>query len=80
MQLVKPVIEPVGESRPNVEVFSELEVRLGLCDGPTEDETEALFHVARRLPGDAGETVLADGVARAAGRRSPDPVRRRASR
>ena len=63
MLLVKPVIEPVGESRPNVDVFSELEVRLGLSDGPTEDETEALFHVARRLPGDIGDTVLADGVA-----------------
>ena len=47
---VKPVIEPVGESRPNVDVFSELEVRLGLSDGPTEDETEALFRVARRCP------------------------------
>ena len=63
MLLVKPVIEPVGESRPNADVFSELEVRLGLSEGPTEDETEALFHVARRLPGDTGEVVLADGVA-----------------
>ena len=33
MLLVKPVIEPVGESRPNHEVFGELEVRLGLSDG-----------------------------------------------
>jgi anaerobic selenocysteine-containing dehydrogenase len=63
MMLVKPVIEPVGESRPNADVFSELEVRLGLSEGPTEDETEALFHIARRLPGDTGEVVLADGVA-----------------
>jgi anaerobic selenocysteine-containing dehydrogenase len=63
MLLVKPVIEPFGESRPNADVFGELEVRLGLSDGPAEDETEALFNVARRLPGDAGEVVLADGVA-----------------
>jgi anaerobic selenocysteine-containing dehydrogenase len=63
MQLVKPVIEPVGESRPNVDVFSELEVRLGLTDGPTEDETEALLQVARALPHGAGDVVLADGVA-----------------
>jgi anaerobic selenocysteine-containing dehydrogenase len=63
MMLIKPAIEPVGESRPNVDVFSELEVRLGLSDGPTEDEAEALLHVARHLPGNAGETVLAEGVA-----------------
>jgi anaerobic selenocysteine-containing dehydrogenase len=63
MQLVKPVIEPVGESRPNADVFSELEVRLGLTDGSTEDEAEALLRVARRLPGGSGEIVLADGVA-----------------
>jgi anaerobic selenocysteine-containing dehydrogenase len=63
MLLVKPAIEPIGESRPNADVFSELEVRLGLSDGPTEDETEALIHVARRLPGDTGDVVLADGIA-----------------
>ena len=63
MLLVKPVIEPVGESRPNADVFSELEVRLGLTDGPTEDETEALVRVSRELPGGIGDVVLADGVA-----------------
>jgi anaerobic selenocysteine-containing dehydrogenase len=62
MLLVKPVIEPVGESRPNADVFSELEVRLGLSDGPTEDETDALVRVARLLPDGVGEAVLADGV------------------
>jgi anaerobic selenocysteine-containing dehydrogenase len=71
MQLVKPVIEPVGESRPNVDVFSELEVRLGLSDGPTEDETEALLHVARHLPRGAGEVVLAEGVAQPEGGNRP---------
>jgi anaerobic selenocysteine-containing dehydrogenase len=63
MLLVKPVIEPVGEARPNTDVFSELEVRLGLSDGPTEDETDALIHVAQRLPDGAGNIVLADGIA-----------------
>ncbi|MEO5822778.1 MAG: molybdopterin-dependent oxidoreductase [Vicinamibacteraceae bacterium] len=62
MLLVKPAIQPVGESRPNADVFSELEVRLGLSDGPTEDETDALVHVARRLPDGIGDAVLADGV------------------
>jgi anaerobic selenocysteine-containing dehydrogenase len=71
MQLIKPVIEPVGESRPNVDVFSELEVRLGLSEGPTEDEAEALLHVARHLPGDTGEIVLGDGVALAPGGNRP---------
>ena len=71
MQLVKPAIEPVGESRPNVDVFSELEVRLGLSDGPTEDETDALLDVAGRLPDGAGATVLAEGVAQPAGGNRP---------
>jgi anaerobic selenocysteine-containing dehydrogenase len=71
MQLVKPAIEPIGESRPNVDVFSELEVRLGLSDGPTEDETEALLDVARRLPGGAGDVVLAEGVAEPEGGSRP---------
>jgi anaerobic selenocysteine-containing dehydrogenase len=71
MQLVKPVIEPVGESRPNVDVFSELELRLGLSDGPTEDETEALLHVARHLPRGAGDVVLAEGVAEPEGGSRP---------
>ncbi len=62
MLLVKPVIEPVGESRPNADVFSELEVRLGLSDGPTEDETDLLVHVASRLPDGVGERILADDV------------------
>jgi anaerobic selenocysteine-containing dehydrogenase len=71
MQLVKPAIEPVGESRPNVDVFSELEVRLGLSDGPTEDEAEALLHVARHLPRGAGDVVLADGIAEPEGGTRP---------
>jgi anaerobic selenocysteine-containing dehydrogenase len=71
MQLVKPVIEPISESRPNVDVFSELEVRLGLSDGPTEDEAEALLHVAGRLPDGAGAIVLADGIAQPPGGNRP---------
>jgi len=67
MLLVKPAIEPVGESRPNVDVFSELEVRLGLSDGPTEDETEALLQVAGKLPNGAGPIVLGEGVAQPPG-------------
>ena len=38
LQLVRPVIEPVGEARPNAEVFSELASRLGV--GEAEEETD----------------------------------------
>lgn len=48
LQLVKPVIEPVGESRPNVVVFGELAARLGV--GEAEDETDTLLRVAAGLP------------------------------
>ena len=48
LQLVKPVIEPVGESRPNVVVFNELAARLGV--GEIEDETDALLRVNAGLP------------------------------
>ncbi len=36
LHLVQPVIDAVGESRPNHEVFRELGVRLGLVDGADE--------------------------------------------
>jgi anaerobic selenocysteine-containing dehydrogenase len=48
LQLVKPVIEPVGEARPNVVVFSELAARLGV--GIEEDETDTLLRVTAGLP------------------------------
>lgn len=48
LQLVRPVIEPVGESRPNAEVFSDLAERLGV--GSAEDETDTLLRVAGALP------------------------------
>ncbi len=56
LQLVKPVIEPVGEARPNVEVFSELASRLGL--GEFEDETDALLRVSAGLPPDTATALM----------------------
>jgi anaerobic selenocysteine-containing dehydrogenase len=56
MQLVKPVIEPVGESRPNVVVFSELAARLGV--GQDEDETDTLLRVTAGLPRDLAPDVM----------------------
>ena len=43
LQLVRPVIEPVGEARANAEVFSDLAARLGL--GEAEEETDTLLRV-----------------------------------
>jgi anaerobic selenocysteine-containing dehydrogenase len=59
LQLVRPVIEPVGEARSNVEVFSALAARLGV--GETEEETDALLRVASRFPGTLGEELLQTG-------------------
>jgi anaerobic selenocysteine-containing dehydrogenase len=60
LQLVRPVIEPVGEARANVEVFSELAGRLQL--GDAEEETDALLRIAGRLP-PAAAGLMEDGTA-----------------
>ena len=61
LQLVRPVIEPVGESRPNAEVFSELAARLGL--GEQEQEIDTLLRIAARLPADVGAELMERGAA-----------------
>ena len=64
LQLVQPVIEPVGESRPNVEVFSDLARHLGIEVSSTlQTDTEALMHVVRALPSGVRDSLLASGVA-----------------
>jgi anaerobic selenocysteine-containing dehydrogenase len=51
LQIVQPVIAPVGESRPNQDVFRELGVRLGLADAADETgEVGALLEVTEKLP------------------------------
>lgn len=64
LQLVQPVIEPVGDSRPNVEVFAALAARLGLAGGgaPATDP-EALLHVAGALPAAVRDSLLQQGMA-----------------
>jgi anaerobic selenocysteine-containing dehydrogenase len=62
LQLVRPVIEPVGESRPNAEVFSDLAERLGV--GAAEEETDTLLRVVGRLPGTIGAELMERGSAR----------------
>lgn len=60
VQLVKPVVEPVGESRPNVEVFARLASRLGITGTVEDDEGEAitLMRVAGAMPAHLGQAVL----------------------
>jgi anaerobic selenocysteine-containing dehydrogenase len=61
LQLVRPVIEPVGEARSNPEVFSDLASRLGI--GEAEKETETLLRVAAKMPGGIGTDLLERGIA-----------------
>jgi len=61
MQLVRPVIEPVGEARTNAAVFSELAERLGV--GRTEDEIETLMRITPKMKDGVGAEVVQRGVA-----------------
>jgi anaerobic selenocysteine-containing dehydrogenase len=64
LQLVRPVIEAVGESRSNPEVFGELCRRLDLLEpGEPENELEMLLKVFRTLPGTVGNQMEASGRA-----------------
>ena len=61
LQLVRPVIEPVGEARANVEVFSDIAERLGI--GQTEEETDTLMRIVGRLPPTMAAELMRDGFA-----------------
>jgi anaerobic selenocysteine-containing dehydrogenase len=63
VQLVQPVIDAVGESRPNHEVFRELGVRLGVTSAHEDDlgETGALLDAASRLPEGVRPAILEGG-------------------
>jgi anaerobic selenocysteine-containing dehydrogenase len=61
LQLVNRVIEPVGEARPNAEVFSELAARLGV--GEAEEETDTLLRIISKLPPRIGAELAANGSA-----------------
>lgn len=61
LQLVRPVIEPCGEARPNAEVFSELSARLGI--GEAEQETDTLLRIASRLPPAISAELMETGSA-----------------
>jgi anaerobic selenocysteine-containing dehydrogenase len=61
LQVVRPVIEPVGEARANAEVFSDLASRLGL--GEAEQETDTLLRIGSRLPPAIASELLETGSA-----------------
>jgi anaerobic selenocysteine-containing dehydrogenase len=55
LELVSPVIEPVGEARHHADVFGELCARLGLLkEDESRDELELTVQVLRSLPGSIG--------------------------
>jgi len=60
LQLVRPVIEPRGEARPNAQVFSELAERLGI--GVAEEDAETLLRITARM-GTVGPELLERGFA-----------------
>lgn len=58
LQMVRPVIDAVGEARSNVEVFAELEARLGLSrEGEARDDLEMMLHVIGEMPAPIGEAL-----------------------
>lgn len=58
MELGRPVIDAVGESRPNADVFGELCRRMGVLEsGDPSDELELLVTVLDALPGTMGDDL-----------------------
>jgi anaerobic selenocysteine-containing dehydrogenase len=64
LHVVKPVIDAVGEARPNQEVFRDLSLRLGLVEPSDSDELGepgAFMEITEKLSPDAGQS-LRDGA------------------
>ena len=65
LQLGKPVIDAVGESRSNTDVFMDLARRLDLTiDGDPEDDLEAMLAVLGQLPAQVGDDLRERWTAR----------------
>ena len=64
LRLAKPVVEAVGESRSNADVFGELLTRLGV-DAPADPkgEIEEMLNVFSRLPASIGAELSDSGAA-----------------
>jgi anaerobic selenocysteine-containing dehydrogenase len=66
LQLGKPVIDQVGESRSNADVFADLLRRLDLSrDGDAEGELDAMLHVLASLPEPFGDQLRTEWKATA---------------
>jgi anaerobic selenocysteine-containing dehydrogenase len=64
LQLVRPAIEAVGESRTNPDVFGELAARLDLLTpGEPDNELDMLLRVIETLPGTVGQQMQVTGRA-----------------
>ena len=64
LRLGRPVIEAVGEARPNADVFSDVIRRLELeKPGEPAGEMEEMLDVLSRLPGTAGDEIRETGAA-----------------
>lgn len=60
LQMVQPAIDATGRARPNVNVFAELEARLGLSkDGEPADELEMMLAVMGDLPSPVSDALRA---------------------
>jgi len=58
IQMVHPVVDAIGEARPNIQVFAELEQRLGLAqDGDPVDDLEMMIKVLGDLPPAIGDAL-----------------------
>jgi anaerobic selenocysteine-containing dehydrogenase len=66
LQMARPVIEPVGESRPNTDVFADLTRRLGLeRDGDPEGELDTMLQILSEIPAPHGGELRERWVATA---------------
>jgi anaerobic selenocysteine-containing dehydrogenase len=63
LRLGQPVVEAVGESRPNADVFGELLQRMELTGDEPKGELEEMLDVLARLPEPAGAQVRESGSA-----------------
>ena len=64
LQLTRPVIEPVAESRPNADVFSDLAARMNLSrDGDADGELDQMLAVIAGLPPAISQHVADLGTA-----------------